>query len=544
MKPWRIPAIVVLLVLVAAGVVVENRSDAPEAPAPRLGELMPTAAAPGTPSSTWYCAAGTATGVTSGADAGIAEQVVTVANDSDAAVTGTLTAVADDGRRAAAALDVPAHGRQQVRVSDVIKAAWASALVETSAGQVAVAHELTGPSGRTVTPCASTPGANWYFPAGTTRDGATNFIALFNPFPGAATVDVAFDTDAGARTPRDFQGIAVEGGRVLVIDVSSVVTLREHIATTVSVRTGRIVAEQIQTAAGSGDLEQGLTSVVGASTPSPLWTFPVATPAGSAAREEVSVFNPSDTDTLVQIEVQLDDPDVNGTVEPFEFTVPPHRYVTTDLFEDSRVPTGVGHWLIVRSTDSTDIVVERSIGGARSSDAGGLTYSMGIPVVATRWLVPVATTGDVATSQLAVANPSATETATVTVKVHGAGTLTDAEGATALIVAPGERVLVDLLQPAFQVAGATVEVDADVGVAVGQWVAFASVEDVASPDGVPVNGTQSLPVDVITPEDVIDQGLTEDTLPDVSIEENGTSATDPTATDPSGADAAPTTTAP
>ncbi len=44
---------------------------------------------------------------------------------------------------------------------------------------------------------------------------------------------------------------------------------------------------------------------------------------------------------------------------------------------------------------------------------------------------------------------------------------------------------------------------------------------------------------MITPEDVIDQGLTEDTLPDVSIDEDGTSATDPTATDPSGSDIVP-----
>ncbi len=120
--------------------------------------------------------------MTSGADAGIAEQVVTVANASDAAVTGTMTAIADDGRSATAALEVPAHGRQQVRVSDVVRRPWAAVLVETIGGEVAVAHELTGPAAAR-SACASTPSANWYFPAGTTRPGAANVHRPVQPVP-------------------------------------------------------------------------------------------------------------------------------------------------------------------------------------------------------------------------------------------------------------------------------------------------------------------------------------------------------------------------
>ena len=36
----------------------------------------------------------------------------------------------------------------------------------------------------------------------------------------------------------------------------------------------------------------------------------------------------------------LDDPDVNGTLEPFQLTVPPGRYAVLDLTEDGRVPPG------------------------------------------------------------------------------------------------------------------------------------------------------------------------------------------------------------
>ena len=43
------------------------------------------------------------------------------------------------------------------------------------------------------------------------------------------------------------------------------------------------------------------------------------------------MFNPGDTDTDVLVQVQLDDPAVNGTVEPFEVTVPAHRFAVVDL---------------------------------------------------------------------------------------------------------------------------------------------------------------------------------------------------------------------
>ena len=99
-------------------------------------------------------------------------------------------------------VQVAAHSRAEVRVSDEVDAPWAAALVETTGGEITVAHELSGPTGPSVSDCASTPSADWYFPAGTTRVGTDIWMALFNPFPGEATVDLSFDTDNGVRSPR------------------------------------------------------------------------------------------------------------------------------------------------------------------------------------------------------------------------------------------------------------------------------------------------------------------------------------------------------
>jgi hypothetical protein len=235
----------------------------------------------------------------------------------------------------------------------------------------------------------------------------------------------------------------------------------------------------------------------------------MSAPADVEAAESVAVFNPGDTDTDVLVQVQLDEPEVNGTVEPFEVTVPAHRAITVDVRspDDQRVPPGVAHWVIVRTTDGADIVAERTLTGGSS----GVSYTIGLPVVATRWLATMAASGQ-PTSQLSIANPSATETATVTVQGIGGGSIFDIVGATELPVAPGERVVVDLTQAGLG-PSSSVEVVSDIGVVVGQWMSFTTPADIATPVGVPVGGTQSVPVDVIDPTVAASNDLGSDLAP-------------------------------
>jgi hypothetical protein len=507
---WRLPVLVLLPALLVLGLVVQTRSDDGAASELRLNELTPTASAPGTLSSTWYCAAGTATGVTSGEGAGVAEQTVVITNASDTDATGTLTVMPSEGEPTQVPVTVAAHSRQQVAVTDHVKAPWASALVEVSGGEVTVAHSLSGPAGRSLSNCAATPGSHWYLPSGTTRPGAQMWIALFNPFPGEATVDLSFDSDEGTRSPQNYQGLVVPGGRVVVEEIGKdVITGQSQVSTTVSTRSGRIVAEMVQ--AGDGRQEEtetgtvatpaGLTATLGATTPAPLWTFPVGAPADDTTSEVVSIFNPGESDTDVTIQVQLDDPATNGTVEPFQLSVPAHRAAVVDVTGDERVPRGAPHWLVVRSAEGADIVASRSISGV--GDDTGWSITMGLPVVGTRWLSAVAGTGDTASSMVAVTNPSATETATVTVRTFGDGATADVEGQVDVPLAPGQRLVVDL---GTGPPDGSVEVTSDQPVVVAQWLAYDSADDWSTPLGVPVVGTQSLPVDVIGPQ-VADTGV-------------------------------------
>ena len=98
-------------------------------------------------------------------------------------------------------------------------------------------------------------------PLGQQREGLGHhqLLALFNPFPSDAVVTVTFDTDAGARAPGNYAAIVVPGNNVTVLPVSDDVTLRTEIATTVSVRSGRIIADQIQYSDGTQDTTKSLT---------------------------------------------------------------------------------------------------------------------------------------------------------------------------------------------------------------------------------------------------------------------------------------------
>ncbi len=495
-RTWRLPIILVLIGVLVAGIAFEGSNSDTSTASVRTDSYMPTARSADAVGSTWYCAAGSATGDASG----FAEQTVSIANSSDQTVTGRLTAYSDTGEQLSTQVKVGPHSRQNVRVSDVQRSRWASALVELSGGEVSVAQLFQGPAGRSTGACASAPAKDWYFPAGSSRNGARNLMAMFNPFPGDATVDLTFDTEDGARTPQQFQGLVLPGSRVTVVDIGNVVTLREHVSTIVHSRTGRVVAQQIQTADGREGSQEGLTVTLGASAVSPVWSFALATPPDSDAHEVIAVLNPSDADTTVEVQVQVDDADQVGSVEPYRITVAAGRSATLDLMSDARIPRSAGRWIIARSVDGTGVVVERSIGAKRVGEFGGLSYTMGVPIVATEWL---ATFGDPAwanTSSLAISNPAAVGDAVVTVTVHGVGAAKELSEAVELTIAAGSRILIDLSRVLANRNEASLSIESNQPVVVGQLIATKGPVDLMTPVVYPVSGTISVLREVVEPQ--------------------------------------------
>ncbi len=470
-RVWRWPALVALPLLVVAALVVSTREGGGSGDqAPGLAQLaMPTVAATTAPGATWFCAGGAATAAGSPP---AQEHVVVMANTSDGARTARLTAYPAGGQPVVREVDLEARTRRDIRLHELLDAAHVAALVEVDGGGVAVQHEVRGPAGRSVAPCASAPAASWYFPAGTTRAGSHFTLSLFNPFPTDAVVDVTFDADDGSRSPEDFQGLVVPAGTVLPVDVGAVVTLREELATNVHVRAGRIVADQLL----AGD---GLSVVLGGVLGERSWIFPGG--AGVSSRSEaVVLYNPNGEVAEVEVQALLDDPGANGVPEPFEVSVGPHRYEVVDVLSDGRVPSGVGHSIVVRSTNGVSVVAERAEGSADGSGRGS-SLAMGSPAAATRWVAAAGGLEDTTAASLTVVNPMADRETTVRIALVLEGSERRIDEIT---LGPGERRVMPLpLGAEGSSPAASLVVDADEPVVVEARFAFANgyTSSMASP---------------------------------------------------------------
>ncbi len=480
----RWPILVVVLVALVAGVVAQRQRDheaqAVVVTSPTL--LMPTASGPATLSSTWYCAAGSATGRASG----MAEQTVIVQNSGRRDLNGRITVMTDNGKSASRSIAVSARDQIEVRVSDLIKADFASAMVEMDGGEVAVSHLLTGPTGSAVAACSSAPSASWFVPAGTTRPGTHELLALFNPFPSDALATVTFATDDGVRTPEGYDAVVVPGGQVTVLDVTPVVTLRTELAATITVREGRLIVDQLQTADGTAGTAKGMSVTPGAPRGASTWWFADG-PATQGAKTTFVVQNVGSSAARVSLQVRLDNAAQNGTASPFTATVQPGAYWVIDLSKDTRVPVGVGFTAVARSAGGQPIAVERMVTALAPAQPNGFDLALGSPLVARRWLIPLGSSGAIDKATLIVTNLSASHQVSVSVSTVTGGRLAPLGGTDAVEIIPAGG------RGGFTVAAGTaapllsIEVDARDPVVVEERLSFPKW-GVSSPLAVPVVG--------------------------------------------------------
>jgi hypothetical protein len=446
MRARRIPSLVLLAgALVAALVVHEPSGPPPLAPEERVqaGVAMPAAAPAGTLSSTWFCAGGTAD------DDGELDHVVTIANPGGSAVEGTLTvlggriaappasgpdadlvepegdgAEGEDGAAAQAddqagdegeegeegedeptapiepvaePIEVPARGRLQVRLGDLLEAPLAGAVVELGGGEVAVEHTVAGELGASTAPCATTAADTWTFPWGVTSRGSRQLLVFMNPFPDDATLDVAFATSEGARQIGRFDGFVVPARSVVGAYVDED-TRREQVSAHVRLRSGRVVVDRVQSFDGT-DGRRGVTIGLGAPTATETWHFADGAPTGSAVTEQIVIFNPTDRTAEVEVEVRpaAGESGEEDFVEPFSLSVPPARYALLDVSGDTRLEhleDGTPHATVVRSLNRVPVVAERVLAWpADGDDDGGgrqgIAATLGAPLGAPRWLLPI-----------------------------------------------------------------------------------------------------------------------------------------------------------
>jgi hypothetical protein len=504
MSARRLPTLAVIALAVAALVVVDQSATTPVPTDPVATEaLMPMASRPDAVSSAFFCAGG---GATTGA---AFDTMVVVANPGAAPADVLLTtfpaAVSGDADGMAAvaqlkpistSVTVAPRSRADLHLAELQASPFAAAVVETNDPDIAVERRVMNATGTQTSssPCASAPSDSWYFPTGTTTRDARELLAVFNPFPVDAVVDVTFQTSDGFRNPAELHSLPVPGGQLRVLDLSAIVPRIEQLAATVFSPSGRVIVDRLQSFDGSDpNHPAGLAATLGAPRPAKVWTFPEGE-VGEGLNEVFTMMNPSDAPASVQLEVGLDNPGINGAVDPIPVDIPARGYAQVAMREQTRVPANVAHSVTVRSTDDRAVVAERVISAAAPAPRHGYAPALGAPLVATRWLFADgrAIAGQVA-EFLIVVNPSTDSIAHLRFSALAQGQLLAIDGLQDVEVTPGGRLTVELGQHVNR-PELPVIVEADVPIVVERGLYAADGSSISLACGIPLSEAVSVPL--------------------------------------------------
>ena len=136
-----------------------------------------------------------------------------------------------------------------------------------------------------------------------------------------------------------------------MIEVGDFVASSERVSSFVRVRSGRVVAESIQSFDGTGAPE-GLSVFTGAPAPTGLWTFAGVTPAAGPAR--LVIVNPSAS--RIRANVEIYPAAAERFVEPFEVVLQPGQGDAIDLTDSGRLAGISSFSVVVRSLDGPRII--------------------------------------------------------------------------------------------------------------------------------------------------------------------------------------------
>jgi hypothetical protein len=371
----------VLLVVAAVLVGVALAARSPGTSEPGGPPLAPASlvGAPDAESSAWYC-----TGQSTAAGQ-LAPGSVILTNSGTRTVRGTIDGVTDTGATVRAAVSVPPQRQLVADVPTPTSGTWLSEEVTLAGGGVAVSQTLQGSSGWAEAPCQSSTSQQWYFPSGVTTGSNALFISLFNPTSTPDVVDLSFTTAKGVVHPINFQGIVLQSGQTQVESVGPFVQDQGSVATTVSTRTGRLVASELQVLTGNGS---GLAIIPGTPRVERRWTIPQAAEVSDGS-SSIDVFNPGPTAEDVTVRTALG----SGPLSPFRARVPADSTWVLSTSAETRIPVGDQYSAVVEASGGPGVVVGRVFAAPSSAAAPqeGLANAVDVLTAATRshtWVVP------------------------------------------------------------------------------------------------------------------------------------------------------------
>jgi hypothetical protein len=361
------------------------------------------AGAPDAESSAWYCTGQT----TATGQLGPGSLILT--NSGLRAVSGAIRGVTNTGATVQRGVSVPSRSQVVAAMPAPKSGTWFSEVVTLSRGGVTVSEALRGRVGWAEAPCQSSTAQQWYFPSGVTTGANSMFISLFNPTSTPDVVDLSFVTAKGVMHPINFQGIVLPPGQTQVESVAPYVQDQANVSTTVSTRTGRLVAGELQLFSYSGG-GGGLAIVPGSPRPEREWASPQNEEVldGSSSFD---IFNPGPTAQVVTVRASLG----SGPLSPFRAKVAADSTWVLSTAQETRIPKGDPYSVTIAARGGTGVVVGRLIVAPPSAQSPqiGMTNPvdrLSAAVPSRRWVVPAPGSGStpvvpgVAPAHLALTN--------------------------------------------------------------------------------------------------------------------------------------------
>jgi hypothetical protein len=502
LAPGRLHRLVVgvaLVALVVVGVVVDRPSTArgpqripDESDTVQVGAAtyarpsrtardrsMPVSAPLATASTTWFCG---------GAPANRSTIVLT--NRAAYARQVVVTTVTADEHRAGRRIGVPAHATREVSLG-FAGSTVVAAIVESRHGGVVAQQRVGGPDTQTTAACATVSSEEWFFAGGDTQRGASETLALFNPFDDLATADVTFLTPDGFRRPQATQGLAVPGRSVVLVDVAEVQNRRSDLGAAVTTRAGRLVAWRYQTFDGSGPKigkgspPKGVSLALGSATPLTRFSLPTVS-TGEGVQPRLLVANPGATAATVRLTFAVDDPATNGQPPPMTIDLLSGAVQEIGSDQLQQIPPGVAFSVSGRVVDGGAVVAEMWFDGAAPASGHGSFAAPAFGLSATSWVVPVGLESP-GLDQLGVTSAGRTARLAAWVIVDGERARVSLAGQAGAVPANG-RVTIDLTEVLREHPGAALELTASAPVTVSRLQTGPDDRGLVSAPAVPIAG--------------------------------------------------------
>jgi hypothetical protein len=424
-------------------------------------------------STAWYCPGPLELGL-----AHVQSHLV-IANAADHTVSGQLLVATTSGRSYTISVTVPRDSTDVVALPSPKKSTFAAASLLSDGAGIGVEEITDGTTGREAAPCVADPSFSDYIPAGSTLGASDEALSLYDPGATPSVANVRFITASGSEYPLALQGLPINAGQLVVVDVHKSVAQSSVVATVVQATGGSLVVGAIERSDVASKLDSALVSGDGAGASS--WYLP-ALPAGGSTLNYVYVEDIGGSSTTASISFSSED--AGGEVAAVhvaaggiarltqgpEGTPGELRYATVEskspvVVEESSelsspllVPgpvTRKGH--AAKATGAASGLLSSPIEGLPPRLPTGFAIT-NATVASPRWLLPGGESDSSIGEFLTFANPTVAP-AVITLSTVANGAVTVIPKASSIIVPGGAAAAVDLSRVLPSEPGVTIEVN-------------------------------------------------------------------------------------